>query len=214
MPHVLTHVSCSSQVRGVEGAPAAIGTAVVVNELTQVVLWLAVNSTSPQHLADPIQLLLRKVADMVSFCLTFLYDATSCNICCMMALGFAALDSRLLIAVGAVTGANTKTFVIAHTAMLVVPSGWLSCRSCGVVHDTPPACSTRSLAAISAGCDLYHNCTTAAIEASFRACIVCNCLLWAFSQQCGISTCGDTPPALHQHAVSAACHVTPVGCTL
>jgi hypothetical protein len=53
------------QVRGVEGGPAAIGTAVVVNDHMQVVHWLAVNSTAPAAIAEPLQHLLLKAAEMV-----------------------------------------------------------------------------------------------------------------------------------------------------
>jgi hypothetical protein len=60
----LTYLSLL-QVRSPDGGPSSIGTAVVVNGLMQVVLWLAVNSTSPSHIAEPIRDLIRRAAAAV-----------------------------------------------------------------------------------------------------------------------------------------------------
>lgn len=43
-----------------------MGVAVLVNEYNQIVCWLAVHSTSPEHIAGPILEVLRRAREQVS----------------------------------------------------------------------------------------------------------------------------------------------------
>jgi hypothetical protein len=53
------------QVRDEDGKRASHGTMIVLNENMEVVLWLAVNSTSPSHVKRPMQALVQRCREKV-----------------------------------------------------------------------------------------------------------------------------------------------------